>query len=180
MLSIKDAKEFIKQEAERIINYGYHDKYYLKNGIFKKGINSPNQYCDKRILKSDLLDDFRSEMQNYIKEVNEETEKIYKNNDLSIDEIVEMEEKSDNKIKNHKDEIKIKVFNKIDNLSNQEIIDLGIRLDSSSDDVDDNICPKCGGTGYIPQYSNVDNGRCWECGGTGMKEENNEKDNVQV
>jgi hypothetical protein len=30
-----------------------------------------------------------------------------------------------------------------------------------------NICPKCGGTGYIRQYSHVSGGICFHCNGTG-------------
>lgn len=30
-----------------------------------------------------------------------------------------------------------------------------------------NVCPKCGGTGYIRQYSHVSGGICFHCNGTG-------------
>lgn len=163
-------KDYLKQEVDKIIEYGYKDKYFLNNGKFKKGINSFNQYVERKLLKSGLFKEFRKDMKKYIKQVNKEIEKVYKNNDLDIDEIVDLEEKADEKIKNYRDDIKKKVHNKIDNLSNQDIIDLGYRVEVEEDN-DDNICPKCGGTGYIPQYSNVDNGICWECGGSGRIEE---------
>ena len=35
----------------------------------------------------------------------------------------------------------------------------------------DEDCPRCGGTGTIPQYNRVDGGRCWECGGNGKRKE---------
>lgn len=28
-------------------------------------------------------------------------------------------------------------------------------------------CPKCEGTGYLPQYAHLRDGICWKCGGTG-------------
>ena len=28
-------------------------------------------------------------------------------------------------------------------------------------------CPKCGGTGYIPQYNHVEDGICFDCSGSG-------------
>jgi len=30
-----------------------------------------------------------------------------------------------------------------------------------------NVCPKCGGRGYLPEYGYVDSGVCFKCGGTG-------------
>lgn len=30
-----------------------------------------------------------------------------------------------------------------------------------------NVCPRCGGGGYIENYWKVDDGVCWKCGGTG-------------
>ena len=30
------------------------------------------------------------------------------------------------------------------------------------------ICPRCGGSGYLPQYSHVEHGRCFKCGGEGV------------
>ena len=30
------------------------------------------------------------------------------------------------------------------------------------------ICPRCGGSGYLPQYSHVEHGVCFECGGEGV------------
>ena len=30
------------------------------------------------------------------------------------------------------------------------------------------ICPKCGGSGYLPQYSHVEDGICFKCGGEGV------------
>jgi uncharacterized phage protein len=30
-------------------------------------------------------------------------------------------------------------------------------------------CPRCAGTGYVPQYAHIDGGRCYECGGTGKR-----------
>ena len=29
-------------------------------------------------------------------------------------------------------------------------------------------CPKCGGSGILPQYLGIDNGRCWTCAGSGV------------
>ena len=30
------------------------------------------------------------------------------------------------------------------------------------------ICPRCGGSGYLPQFSHVEHGRCFKCGGEGV------------
>lgn len=30
-------------------------------------------------------------------------------------------------------------------------------------------CPRCGGTGFVPQFRHVDGGRCYECGGSGKR-----------
>lgn len=30
------------------------------------------------------------------------------------------------------------------------------------------ICPRCGGSGYLPQYSHVEHGICFKCGGEGV------------
>lgn len=30
------------------------------------------------------------------------------------------------------------------------------------------VCPRCGGSGYLPQYSHVEHGRCFKCGGEGV------------
>lgn len=31
-----------------------------------------------------------------------------------------------------------------------------------------NVCDRCGGSGYLPQYSHVENGICFKCGGEGV------------
>ena len=31
-----------------------------------------------------------------------------------------------------------------------------------------NVCERCGGSGYLPQYSHVENGICFKCGGEGV------------
>lgn len=33
---------------------------------------------------------------------------------------------------------------------------------------EEDVCPKCGGTGYLPFYHHVDCGRCFKCDGTGL------------
>jgi hypothetical protein len=34
-------------------------------------------------------------------------------------------------------------------------------------------CPKCGGSGYLPEYKHIEGGRCFACDGTGNYENGN-------
>ena len=42
-------------------------------------------------------------------------------------------------------------------------------LESAYDDPDiyDDVCSRCGGTGYLPEYNHVEGGVCFACGGSG-------------
>ena len=45
-----------------------------------------------------------------------------------------------------------------------------VRVDRNGTEYwEDNVCPKCGGTGYIEYFQYVEGGRCFECQGTGHK-----------
>lgn len=37
-------------------------------------------------------------------------------------------------------------------------------IESNKEEVK-SICPRCGGTGYLPQYRHVENGICFKCRG---------------
>ena len=34
----------------------------------------------------------------------------------------------------------------------------------------DDCCPRCGGSGRLPEFAGIDNGRCFRCGGSGISE----------
>jgi hypothetical protein len=39
--------------------------------------------------------------------------------------------------------------------------------DIFDDDFNDDVCMRCGGTGYLPEYNHVEGGVCFSCGGSG-------------